>query len=136
MNAVGVVARHSHNPGEEHWNAVLKMLSYLRGTKGRGLTFTRGQGLGVSVYIDADYAKKAKDRRSISGAAVMCRGVCVCWKSTTQGCVTSSTTEAEPVACGDGIKTSCSTVCVCVFRFPAAASGRQADRFIRRQRGG
>ena len=83
-NAVRVVARHSHNPGEEHWKAVLKILSCLRGTKGRGFTFTRGQGLGVSVYVDADYAKKAKDTRSVSGAAVMCGGVSVCWKSTTQ----------------------------------------------------
>ena len=76
-NAVRVVARHGHNPGEEHWNAVLKILSYLRGTKRRGLTFTRGQGLGVSEYEDDDYAQKANDRRLVSGAAVMCGGACV-----------------------------------------------------------
>ena len=104
-NAIRVVARHSHNPGEEHWNVVLnKILSYLRGTKGRGHGFTRGRGLGVSFYVDADYAKKADDGRSVSGAVVMCGGVCVCWKSTTQRCVTSSTTEAEYVARGDGVK--------------------------------
>ena len=102
-NAVRVVARHSHNPGEERWNAVLKILSYLRGTKGRGPTFTRSHGLGVSVYVEADYAKKANDRRSVSEAAVMCGSVCVCW-STTQRCVTSSTPEGECVACGNGIK--------------------------------
>ena len=127
---VRVVARHSYNPGEEHWNAVLKILSYLRGMQGRGLMFTRGQGLGVSVYVGADYAKKANDRQS--GVAVMCGGVCVCWKSTTQRCATLSTTEAEYIACGDGIKEA---LFVCGFGVPAAASARQADRCIRRQRG-
>ena len=34
----------------------------------------------------------------------MCGGVCVCWKSTTPRCVTSPTTDAEYVACGDGIE--------------------------------
>ena len=75
-NAFRVVARHSHNPGEEHWNAVPKMLSYLRGTKGRGLTFTQSHGLGASVYADADYATKENYKRSVSGTAVMCGGVC------------------------------------------------------------
>ena len=102
-NALREVARHSHNPEEEHWNAVLKILSYLRGTKVPGLRFTQGQGLGVSVYVDVDYAKKANDRRSVCGATVTC-GVCVCWKSTTQRCVTSLNTRAEYVACGYAIK--------------------------------
>ena len=134
-NAVRMVARHSHNPGEEHWNAVLNTLSYLHGTKGRGLTFTRGQGLGVSVYVDADYAHKANDRRSVSGAAVMCGGVCVYWKSNTQRCVYSSTAEAEYVVWAQGWSKG-NTVCVCSFGVPAVASARQADRCIQRQRGG
>ena len=58
----------------------------------------------MSVYVDADCAKKANEGRSVSGAAVMCSGVCACWKSTTQRCVTSSTAGVEYVACGDGIK--------------------------------
>ena len=70
----------------------------------RGLTFTRGQELGVSVYVDTDCAEKANGRRSVSRAAVMCGGVCVCWKSTTQRCVALSTTEAEYVAFGDRMK--------------------------------
>ena len=120
-NAVRVVARHSHNPGEERWNAVLKILSYLRCTTGRGVTFTRAQRLliGVSVYVGADFAEKDNDRRAVSGAVVMCGGFCVCWKSTTQRCVTSSTTEAEYVACGDGIRRHCSCV---RFGAPAAVS--------------
>ena len=50
------MTRDGHNPGQEDWNAVLKILSYVRYTKIRGLIFTRGQGFGVSVYVDPDYA--------------------------------------------------------------------------------
>ena len=45
-----------------------------------------------------------------------------------------STTEAERVACGDGIKKA--LFACAVFGGPAAASARQADRCIQRQRGG
>ena len=71
------MVRHGHNPGVEPWNAVLKIFSCLRGTKRCGLTFARGQGLGVSVYVDADYAKKANDRRLVSRAALVRGGICV-----------------------------------------------------------
>ena len=91
----------------------------VRDTKGRGLTFTRGQGLGVSVYVDTDYAETSNGRRSVSGAAVMCGGVCVFWKSTTQRCVTSSTTKkAECVASGDGLKEALFVCAVLEFLQP------------------
>ena len=44
-NAVRAVARHSHNPTERHWKAVLKIMEYLHGTRFLGLTFVRGSGL-------------------------------------------------------------------------------------------
>ena len=83
-NAVRAMGRHSNNPSEEHWNAVLKILSYLRGKRGRTLAVMQGHGRGVSVYVGADYGKELNGRRSVSGAAVLCGGACVCWKSTTQ----------------------------------------------------
>ena len=45
-NAVRAVARHSHNPTERHWNAVLKIMEYLHGTRFLGLTFCAGLGTG------------------------------------------------------------------------------------------
>ena len=52
----------------------------------------------LETYVDADYAHKAEDRRSVSGVAVCCGGTLVSWFSRTQKCVTLSTTEAEYVA--------------------------------------
>ena len=54
--------------------------------------------------VDADYAHKPEDRRSVSGVAVCCGGTLVSWFSRTRNCVTLCTTEAEYVAMADGVK--------------------------------
>ena len=59
----------------------------------------------LSVCTDANYAEKADDRRSVSGVTVTVGNSTVSWSSSTQKIVTLSTTEAEYVALGDGVKT-------------------------------
>ena len=103
-NAVRAVARHSHNPTERHWKAVSKIIQYLLGSKYLGLTFERGSGLEMSLYTDSNYAEKADDRRSVSGVAVMLCFAVVDWMSSTQRLTASSTTEAEYISMGDGVK--------------------------------
>ena len=66
-NATCAVARHVDDPSERHWQAVLQIIKYARGTKDQGLTFERGPNLDLSAYTDANYAEKADDRRSVSG---------------------------------------------------------------------
>ena len=60
--------------------------------------------ISLEVFVDANHASRATDRRSVSGGAIMCSGTCVCWFSRTQKCVTLSTIEAEYVALGDAVK--------------------------------
>ncbi|CAB1102978.1 unnamed protein product [Ectocarpus sp. CCAP 1310/34] len=83
-----------------------RYLGYVRRTSWMGTTFERGVATGMSmqVLVDADYASKATDRRSVSGGLVMCGGGCVAWFSRTQKCVTLSTTEAEYVVVADVLK--------------------------------
>ena len=103
-NAVRAVARHYHNPTDRHWKAVLKIMAYLHGTTGVGLTFVTGSGLDLTAYSDADYADKSNDRRSVSGTVLTLGGAAVSWASSTQMCVALSTTKAENVALGEGVK--------------------------------
>ena len=107
-NAVRAVARYCAGPREMHWKTALGILAYVKGkgTSGYGITFQRGlmNGLLMQVFADAEYARKASDRRSVSGGVIMCGGACVCWFSGTQKCVTLSTTEAEHVAMGEAMK--------------------------------
>ena len=56
------------------------------------------------MYVDADFASKANDRRSVSGAVLLVAGMIVAWFSRTQKCITLSTSEAEYVGMGDGVK--------------------------------
>ena len=93
-NAVRAVARHSHNPTDRHWEAVLKIMAYLHGTRGMGLTFVRGSGLNLTACNDAGYADKSNDRRSVSGTVITLGGAAVSWASSTQRCVTLSTAES------------------------------------------
>ena len=58
----------------------------------------------LSVYTDSNYAEKADDKWSVSGAVVTLGNATVGWISSTQRIVTRSTTEAEYVALGDGVK--------------------------------
>ena len=97
-NAVRAVARQAHDPAERHWRVVRKIISYLNKTKDLGLVFVKDGDRKLSVYVDVDYANKDNDRRSVSGAAVMVGGTVVNACSTTQHCVTLSTSEAEYVA--------------------------------------
>ena len=64
--------------------AARKVLEYLSATAHLGLTFRKESKLGdvqleydLETYVDADYAHKAEDRRSVSGVAVCCGGTLV-----------------------------------------------------------
>ena len=58
----------------------------------------------LDTCVDADYAHKADDGRSISGMAVCCGGTLLLRCSRTQKCVTLYTSKAEYVPMTDGLK--------------------------------
>ena len=117
-NTVRAVAHQAHDPAERHWRTVYKIISYLNGTNKLGLVFSKEGGVKLSVYVDADYADKANDRRSVSGVAVMLGGTSVIASSTTQHCVTLFTSETEHVAMAQGAKTALFTRAVLAFLQP------------------
>ena len=109
-NVVRAVARYSHEPAERLWQVIMKILSYLNRTKSLDITYVRGSGLSLNVYADKDDANTENDRRSGSGIAVTLGGTVVSHASKTQRVVSLSTSEAEYIAAGDGVKEA-SSVC-------------------------
>ena len=105
-NMVRAVARQAYDPADRHWRAVRKLIAYLNKTKDLELVFVKGGNLKLSVYVDADYASKGNDRRSVSGVSVMVGGTIVNASRTTQHCVTLFTSEAEYVPMAQGAKTA------------------------------
>jgi hypothetical protein len=52
--AVSVVSQFMHNPSEEHMDAVIRILRYLKSSPGKGLMFSKNDHLRVKGYMDAD----------------------------------------------------------------------------------
>ncbi len=64
--AVGRLSQHLIDPTIRHWNAVLRVFRYLRGTTDYSLVFKLGsEDARLEEFTDADYAS-AQDRISIS----------------------------------------------------------------------
>ena len=97
-NVVRAISRQAYDPAERHWRVVRKIIAYLNKTKDLELVFVEHGDQNLSVYVDADYANRDKDKRSASRVAVVVGGTVVNTSSTTQHCVTLSTSEAEYVA--------------------------------------
>lgn len=70
------VAWYSNAPKRLHWRAALHVLMYVRSTSGLSMTFQRGtmRGDRMELFVDSDFASKATDRRSMSGAVVIFAG--------------------------------------------------------------
>ena len=83
---------------------MLQIIQYLLGTKDLRLTHERGPDFTLPVYTDANFAENADDRRSMSGVVVTLGSAAVSWLSSAQKIATLSTTEAEYVALGDGVR--------------------------------
>mmetsp|Transcript_17870 Transcript_17870/g.26381 ORF Transcript_17870/g.26381 Transcript_17870/m.26381 type:complete len:511 (+) Transcript_17870:541-2073(+) len=109
--AVCTVARFLSNPGRQHWNAVLNILKYLKGTPDLRITYKR-QGDGppaISGFCDANWATFDVDkRRSHTGFVFYLSGGPIAWKSKLQTSIALSSMDSEYYAMGDATKESMS----------------------------
>ncbi|KAK2433017.1 putative mitochondrial protein [Trifolium repens] len=101
--AVSLVSQFMHNPKENHLQAALRVVQYLKGTPGRGIIFNRNGNVSLEAYTDADYAGSVVDRRSTTGYCTFLGGNLVTWKSKKQSVVARSSAEAEFRAMAQGI---------------------------------
>ncbi|WKA07561.1 hypothetical protein VitviT2T_025368 [Vitis vinifera] len=99
--ALSVVSQYMHNPGEQHMNAIMRILRYLKNAPRKGILFAKNvDHQSIEVYTDADWAGAVDDRRSTSGYFTFVGGNLVTWKSKKQNVVARSSAEAEfRVAC-------------------------------------
>ncbi|KAH9686018.1 hypothetical protein KPL70_014192 [Citrus sinensis] len=67
---VRLVSRYQLNPGQKHWNAIKRILAYLKGTTDYSLCY-QGSGLRIVGYLDADWGGDLNERKSTSGYAFL-----------------------------------------------------------------
>ena len=92
--AVAILARFQSEPTEYCHRAVKRVLRYLRGTSGLGLTYDHGN-MKLHTFVDSDYAGDTVDRKSTTGFALKLGNAPVSWGSKKQATVSLSTCEAE-----------------------------------------
>ncbi|GJS28510.1 zinc finger, CCHC-type containing protein [Tanacetum coccineum] len=95
--AVGKLSRHTSNPGTQHWQAIQRVLKYLKKTMDYRLTYT-SYPLVLEGYTDASWINNTEDNSSTSGWVFMLSGGVISWASKKQTCITGSTIEFEFVA--------------------------------------
>jgi hypothetical protein len=122
MYSVAQLTRFMSNPGAEHWEAAQHVLRYLAGSRQVRLQYqfrpdlhsssstaaptstAAGQQLTALIWCDADWAQCEQSRRSTSGVLVQLLGCSVLWLSKRQPTVSLSSTEAEYMALGQGVR--------------------------------
>ena len=97
--ATGLLGRYQSNPGHDHWVAAKKVLRYLKRTKDYMLIYKHVQDLQLVRYLDSDFAGYQDEKKSTTGYIFKLAGGAVSWKSEKQKSMTSSTMQAEFVAC-------------------------------------
>jgi hypothetical protein len=98
--AVSLISRFMEAPTELHYQAVRKILRYLKGTLDYGLFYKKRKSERHELvgFSDSDYTGDVDDCKSTSGYVFLLSGAAVSWSSKKQPVVTLSTTEAEFIA--------------------------------------
>ncbi|XP_074278566.1 secreted RxLR effector protein 161-like [Silene latifolia] len=92
--SVGRLSRYTHNPGRDHWSALVRLLRYLKGTADLGLSCC-GYRPVLEGYYDANWISESNDIHSTSGYIFTLAGEVVSWRSSKQTCIARSTMKSE-----------------------------------------
>jgi hypothetical protein len=97
--AAGMLGRYSANPSKVHWEAVKRVLKYLKKILHYGLELGGGierDSNQLEAYGDADFAGDRDELKSTTGFVAIDRhGSVVAWNSTKQKITAKSTADAE-----------------------------------------
>ncbi|GJW27414.1 retrovirus-related pol polyprotein from transposon TNT 1-94 [Tanacetum coccineum] len=74
---------YSHNPGRDHWDALVRVLQYLKHTMAYGLYYTKYPPV-LEGYCDANWIFNHNEGKSTSGYVYTLGGAAVSWKSSKQ----------------------------------------------------
>jgi hypothetical protein len=101
--AVNKAAKFCEDPQPAHWQAVKRILRYLKLTMHIGIIYS-GKDTSIATYCDSDYAGDLDTRRSTSGTVSLMNGGPITWNSSTQTVTALASTEAEYMAMSVAMK--------------------------------
>jgi len=94
-SATRQLAGHLSNPGEEHWDALGRLVGYLKQMKLPGMIYKKPNELRVVSCEDTDFANCTETRRSVGSDVQTIGGTLVGWEVGRQDGVGTSTTDVE-----------------------------------------
>ncbi|GJV05404.1 hypothetical protein Tco_1343060 [Tanacetum coccineum] len=101
--AVGKVSKYTSNPSTQHWQAIQRVLKYLKKIMVYRLTYT-GYSSALEEYTDASWISNTEDNSSTSGWIFLLGGGAISWASKKQTCITGSIIEFEFLALASASK--------------------------------
>ncbi|KAJ9555239.1 hypothetical protein OSB04_009853 [Centaurea solstitialis] len=93
--AVQQICMHMHSPRTDHWNALKRIIRYIKGTTSLGLMLTPATSPSLISYTDPDWAGCPDTRRSTNGYCIYFGDNLISWSSKRQSTVSRSSAEAE-----------------------------------------
>lgn len=102
--AVNRLSRYMEAPHKLHWNAVKRVIKYLKGTMHLGLKFKPNKNACINAFSDSDFAGDTLTRKSTTGFLVYLGNSVISWNSQKQSVVALSTTEAEYIAASETVR--------------------------------
>nr|GEU39161.1 zinc finger, CCHC-type [Tanacetum cinerariifolium] len=94
---VGKLSRYTSNPRTQHWQAIQRVLKYLKKTMDYRLVYS-GYPLVLEGYTDASWISNTEDNSSTSGWVLLLGDGAISWASKKQTCITGFIMESEFVA--------------------------------------
>lgn len=80
---------------ENHWDAAIHVICYLKGNPGQGIIFQADSDLKLTAWCDTDWGTCPINRRSLTSWFIQLGRSLVSWKTRQQERVSRSSTEAE-----------------------------------------
>ncbi|XP_028093015.1 uncharacterized protein LOC114293182 [Camellia sinensis] len=102
--AIQIVNQFMAAPRSPHYDALVRILHYLKGTMFHGLHYSAQSSLQLHAFSDADWAGDPTDRRSTTGFCSFLGNSLIAWRSKKQNLVARSSTKAEYCALADTIQ--------------------------------
>ncbi|XP_071741222.1 uncharacterized mitochondrial protein AtMg00810-like [Rutidosis leptorrhynchoides] len=68
--SVHCLSQYMHAPLNSHLKVAFRVLRYLKGSPGTGISFSKNNNFELSAYVDSDYAKGYMLRKSVTGYCV------------------------------------------------------------------
>nr|XP_056716096.1 uncharacterized protein LOC130486819 [Euleptes europaea] len=101
-SAVGILCRKTALPTNKDWNAVRRLVRYLKGTAYYKLKLPANERPKLVVYVDADWGGDMKSRECTRVHIFFYGGGAISWLSKKQDIIALSSTEAKYVSAAQG----------------------------------